>query len=76
MSVEVFSWLPFSTTIREGGPFQCTDLGAASVMVALSLEVGGVEDEAKNRAELQEVSLSLNIKLNSFKIQLVGLNKP
>lgn len=57
----MFSWLPFSTTIGEGGPFQYTVLGAARVMVALSLEVGGEEDEAANRAELQEVSLSFNI---------------
>lgn len=59
---------PFSTTIGEGGPFQYTVLGAASMMVALSLEVVGEEDEAANRAELQEVSLSFNIRLNSFKI--------
>lgn len=53
---------------RGRGPFQYTVLGAASVMVALSLEVGGEEDEAANCAELQEVSLSFNIRLYSFKI--------
>lgn len=64
----MFSWLPFSTTIGEGALFNTPFFGAASVMVALSLEVGGEEDEAKNRAELQEVSLSFNIRLYSFKI--------
>lgn len=66
----MFSWLPFSTTIGEGGPrpfsihrFRCSECDGGVVVGG-----GREEDEAANRVELQEVSLSFNIRLNSFKI--------